>query len=100
MTVKHRNPILALVVSVVSWVVAGCSGAPIQEEVTESERGAQVWRVTCARCHNLRPASEFASEQWPIIVNHMRTRQDLTKSDAEAVALFLQDLAERTSSSP
>ena len=50
--------------------------------------------MTCARCHNLRPASEFASEQWPIIVNHMRTRQDLTKSDAEAVAVFLQELVE------
>ena len=37
------------------------------------------------------------AEQWPIIMNHMRTRQDLTKSDAEAVAAFLQQLAERAS---
>ena len=75
----------------------GCAGAPVQEQMAATEEGARVWRMTCARCHNLRPATEFSAEQWPIIVNHMRTRQDLTKSDAEAVAAFLQQLAERAS---
>ncbi len=71
----------------------GCATAPVQQQLTQAERGAAVWRMTCARCHNLRPANEFSDRQWPVIVNHMRTRQDLTRTDAQAVWVFLQELA-------
>ena len=75
---------------------AGCAGAPSSQQVSAADDGARIWRMTCARCHNLRPVPEFAAEQWPIIVSHMRTRADLTKSDAEAVATFLQGVADRS----
>ena len=91
MNIKYQ--MVAFALSAMVWT-AGCAGAPVQDSVVEVERGAQVWRATCARCHNLRPPTEFTEGQWVVIVNHMRTRQDLTKSDAEAVAAFL---AERTS---
>lgn len=49
-------------------------------------------------CHNARPGSEFDSRQWPIIVSHMRTHADLTRSDADAVAVFLSAVAEEAAS--
>ncbi len=76
-------------------LAVGCAGAPVENQVSTSEEGARIWRVTCARCHNMRAPTEFAAEQWPTIVSHMRTRQDLTKSEAEAVTIFLQELAAR-----
>ena len=94
MKIRHLITLPGLAAALLA---VGCAGAPVQGQVATVEEGARVWRMTCARCHNLRPATEFTSEQWPIIVNHMRTRQDLTKSDAEAVAAFLQQLAERAS---
>lgn len=62
------------------------------------ENGAELWQHTCAHCHNLRPIPEFSAEQWPIIVTHMRTRADLTKPQAEAIANYLVQLRERSNS--
>lgn len=59
-----------------------------------AEDGAEVWSQSCNRCHAYRPAAEFTAEQWPVIVNHMRSRADITRPEAEAVAQFLQDMAE------
>lgn len=59
----------------------------------DAERGAEIWRATCYRCHNRRPATEFTSEEWAVLVNHMRTRANLTRSEAAAVTVFLQELA-------
>ena len=95
MTFKYHTAAFGLVASL---FFVGCAGAPVREAVTEVEHGAQVWRMTCARCHNLRPAEEFTAEQWGVIVNHMRTRQDLTRSDAEAVAAFLSEATRGTGS--
>ena len=60
--------------------------------------GAQLWRMTCAHCHNLRAAPEFSTDQWPIVVSHMRTRADLTKSQAEEIARYLSGLRARAGS--
>jgi len=56
---------------------------------------AGLWSSTCAHCHNLRPAPEFTAEQWSIIVHHMRTHGDLTRSQAMAVADYLRSIRER-----
>ena len=56
--------------------------------------------MTCARCHNLRPAAEYDVVHWPLIVNHMRTHQDLSRSDAEAVTAFLLSTRDRSAESP
>jgi len=95
MTLKYHTAAFGLAASL---LFVGCAGAPVREAATEAEHGAQVWRMTCARCHNLRPAPEFTAEQWGVIVNHMRTRQDLTRSDAEAVAAFLAEVTRGTGS--
>jgi len=52
--------------------------------------GARVWASNCVRCHNARPSVERTDTEWLIIVNHMRARANLTKTDARSVAAFLQ----------
>lgn len=69
----------------------GASGSQL---ATTAEEGAEIWRTTCYRCHDRRPATEFSSEEWAVLVDHMRTRAHLTRSEADAVTAFLQDLAE------
>ena len=78
----------------------GCAGAGMGEgssgsqvAAADPERGAEIWRTTCYRCHNRRPATEFSSEEWAVLVDHMRTRAHLSGAEADAVTAFLQELA-------
>lgn len=75
--------------------VSGCAGTSTaaREGASFQQQGALTWAMTCNRCHRLRPPRQFSAEEWPVIVNHMRTRADLTKSEAEAVAAYLQRAA-------
>jgi hypothetical protein len=85
-TIQVLSGIVALTLA------AGCASMPVQEQNGSeviADSGARIWSATCAHCHNLRAAPEFTAQQWPIIVNHMRTHQDLTKSEAEAIAAYL-----------
>lgn len=77
---------------------AACAGGPAPERMSTGGEGAQLWRDTCAHCHNLRSAPEFSADEWPVIVTHMRTRAYLTKSEAETVADYLASLRERANS--
>lgn len=66
---------------------------PVQAQQTESiGDGARLWNMTCTRCHNLRPPEERTDQQWDVIVSHMRTRANLTKSEVRAVAAFLKEV--------
>jgi nitrate/TMAO reductase-like tetraheme cytochrome c subunit len=62
------------------------------EHTSSMQEGAELWSMACSHCHNIRPADQYASEQWPIIVNHMRTRAGLTRSEANTIAAFLLEL--------
>lgn len=81
-------------------VASACAGGSMQEGASgsrvasDAEQGAEIWRTTCYRCHNRRPATEFSVEEWPVLVDHMRTRAHLTRAEADAVTAFLQELAE------
>ncbi len=90
---------MALLGFAAALIAVGCAGSPAQQQVGELNQGARIWTGMCARCHNRRSASEFTAEQWPIIVNHMRTLSDLTESEAQAVASFLRELRERANAS-
>lgn len=59
-------------------------------EARAQESGVQLWGRTCSRCHNARPVGERTDREWAIIVNHMRARANLMKSDARAILDFLQ----------
>lgn len=67
------------------------------QETTEAGRGARLWSMTCNSCHNARSPLERTDRQWTVIVSHMRTRANLTKSEAEAVKAFLQASNEQRS---
>ena len=71
----------------------GGVGSPASESLTLSQEGARIWSMACGACHNLRTPPEYAAEQWPVIINHMRTRAVLTRSEAEAVTAFLQEMS-------
>ena len=76
-------------VGAIAMAVGACASAGPSEQMASAENGARVWRMKCGMCHNARPASEFDAREWPVIVSHMRTRAELTRSEAAAVAAFL-----------
>lgn len=83
---------------VIALTAVGCAGPSTQGSASQSrradaEQGAEIWRTTCYRCHNRRPATEFSEEEWAVLVDHMRTRANLTRGEADAVTTFLQELA-------
>lgn len=82
-------------------LIAGCAGAPVEGngDAPSARDGARIWSAACDNCHNLRGATEYSAEEWPIIVKHMRTRAGLTRSQADAVAAFLVQAAERAQGS-
>jgi len=56
----------------------------------EGKSGAELWAVTCKRCHNIRSPSSLSDDQWEIVVNHMRMTAGLTADDARKIAAFLK----------
>lgn len=74
-------------------LTSACASASTQDGMA-MESGAELWRTTCSHCHNLREAPEFTAQQWPVIVNHMRTKARLSRADAEAIAAYLVRLTE------
>lgn len=61
-------------------------------------RGAELWSATCNRCHNRRSPIERTDAQWDVIVSHMRTRANLTRSQARAITRFLKQSNGRSQS--
>jgi cytochrome c2 len=75
---------------------AACASTQGQESAGMStDSGAGLWSRTCSHCHNLRTAPEFTPDQWSVIVTHMRTHGDLTRSEAEEIAAYLRSVRER-----
>lgn len=60
------------------------------EDSGDAGRGVRAWANTCARCHNLRNASEFRDDLWQPIVNHMRIRAGIPGSMARDILAYLQ----------
>lgn len=61
-----------------------------QQQPVQVARGARLWNATCNRCHNRRSPTERTDREWDLIVSHMRTRANLTKSEVQAIAAFLK----------
>lgn len=53
--------------------------------------GAKVWAKTCARCHNMRPASDYRDDLWRPVIYHMRVRANLTGQETRDILKFLQE---------
>ena len=68
---------------------------PVQADEDAAKRGdvahgAQEWANNCARCHEMRDATEFRDDMWTPVVDHMRVRAGLTGQQARDILEFLQ----------
>lgn len=81
------GPTLALAVGLLALPDPGVAQAQDAETIA---RGARLYSQTCGRCHNPRAATERTDREWAIIMGHMRSRANLTKSAANAILAFLQ----------
>lgn len=68
------------------WIPTGASG----QDPAQIAAGARGWSQNCTRCHNARSPLERNDTDWAIIVGHMRARANLTKTQATAIAIYLQ----------
>lgn len=82
---KCLRGLLAVVLCLITTVTAVTA-----EESGDINRGAKAWANTCARCHNIRSASEFRDDLWQPIVNHMRIRAGIPGSMARDILAYLQ----------
>mgnify|MGYP001815595708 CR=1 FL=1 len=64
-------------------------GAGDHEIAISSKSGVQLWAEHCGRCHNVRDPSTLSDSQWDVAMLHMRTRANLTASDAAAIREFI-----------
>ena len=67
-------------------IVFGCA----EERTNADKPGALLWGENCGRCHNVRPPSSLTDSEWDVAVLHMRTRANLTETEAEKIAVFLK----------
>lgn len=90
-----RMPISSIILAVAPTLLfAACASNPGPGEAAMQDDAAELWTRTCSHCHNLRSAPEFTADQWSVIVTHMRTMGDLTRSEAEAVTAYLRSMRE------
>jgi len=52
--------------------------------------GAELWSVTCSRCHNLRSPSMYSDAQWEVAMYDMRVRANLTGEEQRKILEFLK----------
>lgn len=78
-----------VLISIVISAAAAAHPAEAQEQ-SDVARGARIWAATCNRCHNARSPLERSDADWSVIVSHMRTMANLTRSQANDITAFLQ----------
>jgi hypothetical protein len=66
--------------------LAGCAGSLKNAD----KPGAMLWGENCGRCHNVRSPESLSDSQWDVAVMHMRTRANLSASEAEKIVEFLK----------
>lgn len=79
-----------VVVAAVAPPLHQAAGAGPEDSQASAARGARVWADNCGRCHNIRDPKDFRSDQWKVIVSHMRLRAGLTGQEARDALKFLQ----------
>lgn len=93
---RRRMPLL-IIAAVAAGLIYGCQDSKIgsaypttMASPEDGKGGAQLWAENCARCHNMRPPTEFSSDQWQVIVHEMRVRANLTGQEQRKILEFLQ----------
>ncbi len=52
--------------------------------------GAQLWADNCTRCHYVRPPDYYSAAQWQLVMQHMRSRANLTGVEERKIMAFLK----------
>jgi hypothetical protein len=55
-----------------------------------AKAGAQLWAENCTRCHYIRPPDAFSAPQWGLLMQHMRSRANLTGFEEREILKFLR----------
>jgi hypothetical protein len=84
---------------IVGWIIAAGLIATSAHAVTPQSpeeralfvKGAKLWPVYCAQCHNARPGSQFSPSQWDAITMHMRTQSIMPAENMRAIKEFLKE---------
>lgn len=85
-----KNLILLL-----GFLIIGANSSQAQDAQLVA-KGAKAWAANCTRCHNARSPLERSARDWSTIVNHMRARANLTKSEALSISAYFSALAPKT----
>lgn len=82
---KTSTRILTIALAIAFWPtsIAG-------QDMADFAEGARLYGQHCIRCHTARSPTERSDQEWVTIVNHMRARANLPKSQAVALRTFLQ----------
>ena len=82
-----KNYLIIALVALLSGLLVEQTSAQDSNIVAE---GARLWANNCTRCHNARSPLERNDREWLTIMNHMRARANLTKTEAAAITAYLQ----------
>lgn len=82
-----KNYLIIALVALLSGLLVEQTSAQDPNIVAE---GARLWANNCVRCHNARSPLERNDREWLTIMNHMRARANLTKTEAAAITAYLQ----------
>lgn len=82
---KRMLLLLTVGIALTLWPEQAAAQSP-----QEIAKGASVWANHCTRCHQARSPMERTDRQWLTIIAHMRARANLMRSEAQAVATYLQ----------
>lgn len=82
-----KNYLIIALVALLSGLLVEQTSAQDSNIVAE---GARLWANNCTRCHNARSPLERNDREWLTIMNHMRARANLTKTESAAITAYLQ----------
>lgn len=81
---------MAWTIAMAGVLLSAAPGEAQARQPGDLARGAEVYGVSCGRCHNPRSPVERSDREWTVIVNHMRTRAGLPGGASRDVLAFLQ----------
>ena len=58
-------------------------------DVAQLERGRKVFASRCIECHTLPNISEHSAAAWPVILDRMSKRADLTPAERSALQIYI-----------
>ncbi|HUO06111.1 MAG TPA: hypothetical protein VMU16_13020 [Candidatus Binataceae bacterium] len=88
----------AIFVIIISGLVIGAIGRPAfaEDNMSKAEKrelfrkGAKLWPIYCAQCHNPRPPGEKAPYEWDQVIMHMRQISNMPAANARAILIYLK----------